>query len=80
MTTTPTLYVNNGEGVIKDINNNTFIVPFRPATHDERLAGMPRCGSCAKFNRYFNPPNKGECTPHGIHYETFGCLDHKEKQ
>lgn len=74
MTTTPTLYVEATTRTTLDSwGQRVQIVDQRPATHDELIAAMPRCGTCDKRE------DDGLCTRTMSYVrDHFGCTEHKE--
>lgn len=80
MTTTPTLYV---QTTTQLPSSNLKVAEIRPATHDELIAAMPRCGTCDRWKkqgRVFEDGdfvNVGLCSRYDmIPREDYGCTDH----
>lgn len=73
MTTTPTLYVMTVGAHV-----------HRPATHDELIAAMPRCGTCDRWRALEQGTELGICrvidtTVSVVVGKDFGCTEHKER-
>lgn len=85
MTTTPTLYV--GEYKLPEGLDPVVCEPilmFRPATHDELIAAMPRCGTCDRWRPLEQGTELGICrvidtTVSVVVGKDFGCRRHKER-
>lgn len=85
MSTTPTLYVHliNTAAGIYDLKS-----VYRPATHAERLAGTPTCGTCAHWLAKDEQTKEAPCAVLDIYVGEdvittttgFGCKRHEEKK
>ena len=95
MTTTPTqLWTVNYQGEAVLTKDGLKIGgTLEPATHDELIAAMPRCGTCGLFRDpllRINPIGSESTEDEGVIVgfcgmlrielrEDFGCTEHKEK-
>ena len=91
MTTTPTLYVKHTETKPhigwtwdRQLVRTKEEHSYTPATHDELIAAMPRCGTCEwarERTKAPASPDRKFCTWLDCPTKTdFGCTEHKEKQ
>ena len=90
MSTTPTqLYamVPRKTPVLDELTGKTEYYAYnhyRPATHDELIAAMPRCGTCGKM-RLMQNKEVGVCINtesvlfDWIVDDSLGCTEHKER-